>query len=257
MKTKQDCLTKIFSSLETRASRDASMNSPMIALRNVSKRFGFRTVLQGIDLDIKTGDRTLLLGNNGAGKTTLLNIICSLTSPSEGEIFFKGRNYREAGHQLRQATASIAHESRLYGDLTATENLKVFGNLHSLKNLFPQIEKSLKFMDLDHAKHIPVHTFSSGMIKRLAIAKLILCQPEFLILDEPYSGLDENSTQLLQEYLKKFHQEGGTILMVTHQYSFGLQLCDRVLVIRNRSIHHDVPASRISPGQCRLWLQQD
>ena len=233
------------------------MNTPLIALHKVSKRFGFRTILQSIDLDILTGDCTLLLGNNGAGKTTLLQIICSLTRPSEGEIHFKGRSYREAAHQMRQATASIAHESRLYGDLTATENLKVFGNLHAVKNLLQQIEKSLKFVALDYAKHLPVHTFSSGMVKRLTIAKLILRQPELLILDEPYTGLDENSTQLFQEYLKQFHQEGGTILMVTHQYALGLQICNRVLVIQHRIIQHDVPASQISSEQCRKWLQQD
>lgn len=233
------------------------MNSPLINLRNVSKRYGFRTVLHNIDLDIMTGDCALLLGNNGVGKTTLLQIICSLTRPSEGEIFFKGSRFREAAHQLRQATASIAHESRLYADLTATENLRVFGNLHAVKNLSRQIEKTLKFVALDYARHLPVYTFSSGMVKRLTIAKLILCEPELLVLDEPYSGLDQNSTKLFQEYLKRFHQEGGTILMVTHQYELGLELSNRVLVIRQRRIRHDVPAFQITSEQCRLWLQQD
>ena len=231
------------------------MNAPLITLQNVSKRFGYRTVLHNINLNIDAGNCTLLLGNNGAGKTTLLQIICSLMRPSSGKIFYKGKNYREVANHLRQAIGYISHESRLYGDLSAVENLKLFGSLYSVTNLSEHIQEALEFVELDYAQHLPVHTFSSGMIKRLAIARLVLYQPEFLVLDEPYSGLDQNSVQLFQHYLKQYHQKGGTILIVTHQFTLGLELSHRVLVMQKSQIFHDVLASQITPEQCRQWLQ--
>ncbi|MBF0279089.1 MAG: heme ABC exporter ATP-binding protein CcmA [SAR324 cluster bacterium] len=233
------------------------MKTPLITLDKVSKRFGYRNVLQNIDLTIYSGESTLLLGNNGAGKTTLLQIICSLMRPSSGSISFKGNNYKEAAHHLRKAIGNISHESRMYGDLTAFENLKLFGNLYSVENLPEQIEKALDFVELSYAKHLPVHTFSSGMTKRLTIARLILYKPEFLILDEPYTGLDQHSVRLFQQYLKQHHQNGGTILNVTHQFPLGLELSNRVLVMHQSQILHDVPASQTSPEQCSLWLQQN
>ncbi len=233
------------------------MNPPLIRLDNVSKRFGYRTVLQNLNLNIYVGESTLLLGNNGAGKTTLLQIICSLMRPTSGKIFFKGKSYRDIANHLRQAIGSISHESRLYGDLTGVENLKLFGKLYSVANLSEQIEKALAFVELDYAKHLPVHTFSSGMTKRLTIARLILYQPEFLILDEPYTGLDQHSVRLFQQYLKQYHQNGGTILIVTHQFPLGLELANRVLVMQQSQILHDVLASQTSPEQCNLWLQQN
>jgi len=233
------------------------MTPPLITLDNVSKRFGYRTVLQNLNLNIHVGDRTLLLGNNGAGKTTLLQIICSLMRPTSGQLFFKGKNYKDIAHHLRQAIGSISHESRLYGDLTGAENLKLFGKLYAVANLSEQIEKALEFVELDYAKDLPVHTFSSGMTKRLTIARLILYQPELLILDEPYTGLDQHSVRLFQQYLKQYHQNGGTILIVTHQFPLGLELANRVLVMQQSQILRDVLASQTSPEQCNLWLQQN
>lgn len=232
------------------------MTSPLISLHQISKRFGYRTILKNIDLDIYSGDCLLLLGNNGAGKTTLLQIICSLMRPSGGKILFKGKNYREMAFYLRCALGVISHESYLYSDLTAEENLKLFGTLYSIENLSIEIENVLHAVDLGYAKHLPVHTFSSGMTKRVAIAKMMLCCPEILILDEPYTGLDQNSIKMFQNYLKQYHQNEGTIVMVTHQTSLGLELSSRVLVIQQNQILHNVSASQISSEQCSLWLQQ-
>ncbi|MBF0286615.1 MAG: heme ABC exporter ATP-binding protein CcmA [SAR324 cluster bacterium] len=233
------------------------MTSPLIDLHNVSKRFGYRTIFKNINLSILQGDFALLVGNNGAGKTTLLQIICSLMRPSQGEIYFKGKKYTEAGGLLRKSIGTISHDSRLYGDLTAAENLKLFGNLYSVQNLSKQIENALEIVELGYAKQLPVRTFSSGMTKRLSIARLILYQPEFLILDEPYTGLDQHSIKLFQQYLASYIQQGGTALMVSHQFALGLELSNRVIVLQQNQISHDLPASETSPAQCSLWLQQN
>lgn len=231
------------------------MPQALISLHQVSKRFGYRTILENIDLEVFPTDCLLFLGNNGAGKTTLLQIISFLMRPSAGEIFFKGENYRKASLELRRAIGMISHESRLYGDLTAEENLKLFGTLYSIKDVSSEIERVLKAVELEYAQHLPVHTFSRGMSQRLAIAKVMLCRSELLILDEPYTGLDENSMARFQKYLKAYREEGGTILLVTHQFSLGLEVANRVLVIQQKQILHEALASQVSSEQCSLWLK--
>lgn len=233
------------------------MNPPLFALHNISKRFGYRTILKEINLEIFPQEFILLLGNNGTGKTTLLNILCTLTRPTKGHILYKQQRYKDVADHLRKNIGNISHESHLYSDLTAYENLKLFGNLYSVKDLSAKLNNALKYVELEFAKSLPVHTFSSGMTKRLAIAKLLLYQPEFLILDEPYTGLDQFSIRLFQNYLKKYQQEGGTILMVTHQFALGLELASRVIVLNQGKISHDVPTSQTSLKQCNLWMQQN
>lgn len=233
------------------------MSDALISLKRVSKRFGYRTIFKNINFSIYPQDFILLLGNNGAGKTTLLKIICALMRPTQGQIFFKNQDYKKASYEIRQNLGTISHESRLYGDLTAIENLKLFGTLYSVKNLAEKIEHALIYVELDYAKHLPVRTFSSGMTKRLAIAKLLLYEPKFLVLDEPYTGLDQNSVELFQDYLKQYHQQGGTILMVTHQFSLGLELSNRVIVLKQGGINQDVSVSEASLELCSQWLQQN
>ena len=233
------------------------MPHPLLALKQVSKRFGYRTVLENINLEVQPNDCLLLLGNNGAGKTTLLQLISFLMRPSAGEIFFKGKKYQKATLALRRALGTLSHESRLYGDLTAEENLKLFGTLYSIQSLASEIDRVLEAVELDYAKRLPLHTFSRGMTQRLAIAKVMLCGSELLILDEPYTGLDPNSTASFQEYLKQYQLAGGTIVLVTHQFSLGLEVANRVLVIQQKQILHDTLASQVSSEQCGLWLQQN
>ncbi len=231
------------------------MNSALITLQKITKKFGYRTVLNDISFEIEKGNFILLLGNNGAGKTTLLRIISSLMRPSHGKILYKNKDYRQVASTFRRALGNISHESRLYSDLTALENLKLFGTLYQVDHLSNAIHHALATVELEYASHLPVRTFSSGMTKRLAIARLLLYKPEFLILDEPYTGLDYHSVQLFQNYLKQYHQKNGTVLMVTHQFSLGLELANRIIVIRQNQLYKDCPAVQTTSEQCSLWLQ--
>ena len=101
-----------------------------------------------------------------------------------------------------------------------------------------------------------LRNFSSGMTKRLMIGRLMLCQPEILILDEPYTGLDQNSFRWFQEFLREFHLQGGTVLMVTHQLELGLKLATRVMVLHRQTIRHDISAAGLSMEQCSAWLEE-
>jgi len=131
-----------------------------------------------------------------------------------------------------------------------------FGTLYGVKELNFKINNILEQINLAHVAQLPVRNFSSGMTKRLMIGRLMLCQPEILILDEPYTGLDQHTFRWFQHYLREFHQQGGTVLMVTHQFELGLELATRVLVLHQQSIRHDVSVAGLSVDQCSDWLEE-
>lgn len=215
-------------------------DKPVISLVKMSKRFGRRTVLREIDVDIQSGEFLLLLGNNGAGKSTMLKILSTLMRPSAGDILFRGESYQRAAESVRAAMGMISHESRFYQDLSARENLKIYGTLYRVANLGERIEQSLKATNLATVMDVPVRTFSSGMLKRLALARLQLYDPVVLLLDEPYSGLDQDSIGLMDTYLARFKERGGTTILVTHQFTNGVALCDRILIVdHGRVVYHE------------------
>ena len=230
--------------------------SALINLESVSKRFGFRNILNNINFSLDTGEFVMLIGNNGAGKSTLLRIISSLMKPSNGEITFRGTNQKDNLLEWLQIMGSITHENRLYADLNSIDNLRLYGTLYGVKELNSKIDAVLAKIDLSHVSQLPVRNFSSGMTKRLIIGRLMLCKPEILTLDEPYTGLDQNSFRWFQEYLREFHQQGGTVLMVTHQIELGLELATRVLVLRRQNIKHDISSAGLSAERCSALLEE-
>ena len=230
--------------------------SALLNLDSVSKRFGFRNILNNINFSLDTGEFVMLIGNNGAGKSTLLRIISSLMKPSHGEITFRGTKQKDSLLEWLQIMGSITHENRLYADLNSKDNLRLYGTLYGVEQLNSKIDDVLAKIDLSHVSQLPGRNFSSGMTKRLMIGRLMLCQPEILILDEPYTGLDQHSFRWFQKYLKEFHQQGGTVLMVTHQLELGLELATRVLVLHRQNIKHDISSAGLSVEQCSALLEE-
>ena len=229
----------------------------ILSLEHITKRFGYRCILNDISFSIETGEFVTLIGNNGAGKSTLLRIISTLSKPTHGRITFNGTNQKESLREWRQKIGIISHENRLYGDLSSVDNLRVFGTLYGVEDLESNTDQVLQKTDLLHIARLPVGNFSSGMKKRLMIARLMLCNPEILILDEPFTGLDQHSNQWFQNYLTAFHQQGGTVIMVTHQLELGLKLATRVLVLHQQRIQHDNSTSELSINQCVDWLDNN
>ena len=232
------------------------MNLPLLELVGVEKRFGFHQVLRNIELKLNDREFILLLGNNGAGKSTLLKIICLLMKPTAGEILHRGEPLQQQSRSWLKLTGSLTHESRLYRDLTAQENLMVYGTLYDLPNLSQRIEHALEETGLNDEAKLPVHTFSSGMNKRLRIGRLIMLEPKFMILDEPFSGLDQNSVNWFLSYLEQYHRKGGTVMMVTHQLDLGLKLSTRVLVLKQQKILNDLEAASVNTPQCEDLLKE-
>ena len=229
----------------------------ILSLEHITKRFGYRCVLSDISFSIETGEFVTLIGNNGAGKSTLLRIISTLSKPNQGRITFNGTYQKESLREWRQKIGIISHENRLYGDLSSVDNLRIFGTLYGVEDLESITNQVLQKPDLHHVARLPVSNFSSGMKKRLMIARLMRCTPEILILDEPFTGLDQHSNQWFQNYLTAFHQQGGTVIMVTHQLELGLKLATRILVLHQQRIQHDNSASELSINQCVDWLDNN
>ncbi|MCZ6843682.1 MAG: heme ABC exporter ATP-binding protein CcmA [SAR324 cluster bacterium] len=229
---------------------------PLFSVSNLEKRFGHHKILRGVSFDIFAGDFLLLLGSNGAGKSTLLRILSSLMRPSAGELLFDGQSYSAAGARLRGAIGMVAHESQFYGDLTARENLKVFGTMYGVRNLPDKITAALREMNLDSFPDVPVRAFSGGMTKRLALSRLALYRPRVLLMDEPYAGLDQESVLLLDSFLDDFKSSGGTTVMVTHQFTNGVAHCNRLLILHQGGLVYNQTVQDITADHCAKLLHR-
>ncbi len=230
--------------------------APLFSVSTLSKRFGHRFVLEDISFEIFPGDFLLLLGSNGAGKSTLLKILSSLMRQSGGSLHFDGKPYSAAAAGLRKAIGMISHESQFYGDLTARENLRVFGTLYGVQDLRGKITTALEEFDLAGFPEVPVRAFSSGMVKRLALGRLALYDPRVLLLDEPYSGLDQDSVKLLDAFLERFKGSGGTTVMVTHQFTRGVAHCDRLLILHQGALVYNQQVQNITGDHCATLLDR-
>ena len=212
----------------------------MLKIDGIEKKFGYRKVLNGVALHLKEGTCSLLLGKNGAGKSTLLKIIWGLQRADSGQITFQGVPINDEKCQLRSAMGVISHMSYMYGELSAEENLKFLCQLRSIPDASVVIPEVLEEVGLSSFRDVPVKNFSSGMTKRMAIARLLMMQPQILFLDEPYTGLDIDSTNFFNAFLKGFRERGGTILMVTHQIENGFNLSDQLFILhKGKTIQHE------------------
>jgi len=230
--------------------------SALLILESISKRFGYRKILENINLSINPGEFVILIGNNGAGKSSLLRIISSLMRPTKGKIFFRGKNQKKILNEWLQKMGYVSEENMLYGDLSSEDNLRLYGTFYNTEKLKLRIEEILSEINLFHVAQMPVRNFSRGMKKRLMIGRLMLYQPEILILDEPYEGLDRISIHWFQNFLREFNNKGGTVLMVTHQFDHGFELANRVLVLKNKKIKHDTSTEGLKLEKLSQWLEE-
>ena len=178
----------------------------MLTARRLGKRFGEKRVLRKIDLDLPSGGFLVVTGANGSGKTTLLRICAGLAQPTEGTIE-RGASRAQVGY--------LGHEPLVYRELTALENLELYGRLYRVPERPERIGMLLERFGLWDARHERVVSFSRGMTQRLALCRVLLHEPELLVLDEPYSALDEGGAELLDAQLAELRGE-RTVLLSTH-----------------------------------------
>jgi heme exporter protein A len=178
----------------------------VLTARRLGKRYGEKRVLRGIDLELPRGGFLVVTGPNGSGKTTLLRICAGLAQPTEGTI--------ERG-AVRAQVGYLGHEPLVYRELTALENLELYGRLYRVSERRERIGMLLERFGLWEARHERVVSYSRGMTQRLALCRVLLHQPELLVLDEPYSALDEAGAELLDAQLAELHGM-STFLLSTH-----------------------------------------
>jgi heme exporter protein A len=178
----------------------------MIRARNLSKRFGDKRVFDGVDLDVEQGEFLLVTGPNGSGKTTLLRVLAGLAAPTRGELALPAR----------ETIGYLGHEPLVYRELTPLENLTLFGRLYRVPERAERIGMLLERFDLWDARHERVQTFSRGMQQRLGLCRVLLHEPELLVLDEPFNALDADGAALLEHALEELRNR-STFAVATHE----------------------------------------
>jgi heme exporter protein A len=216
-----------------------------VELRNLVKRIDDRPVLRGINLSIDAGEFVAVLGANGAGKSTLLKLLATLSAPSEGELWLFGAPTRAGAAALRRRIGLIDHQPLLYRDLTASENLAFFAALYEPGDPRRRVAAALERFGLLARADDPVKSFSRGMVQRLAIARALLHDPDLLLADEPFTGLDAPSVAFLAGVLDELIAAGKTIVMVNHDVPQTLRIARRVIVLRDGLVALDQPSDEL------------
>lgn len=201
-----------------------------IETRGLEKQFGFFPVLKGIDLAVGRGEFLTIFGPNGAGKSTLLSILATFIKPGDGEAFVAGFDVSREKRRIRELIGFISHNTMLYENLTAWENLEFIGAFYEVPDLRERCSHILERVGLYSRKHALVGALSFGTRQRLAIARTLLHDPKILFLDEPYSGLDYGGAAILTSILGSMKAD-KTIVMTTHNVYEGLSLCDKVAIL--------------------------
>ncbi len=206
----------------------------MIQVKSLVKRFGPLTVLKELDFEVRSGEFVALLGPNGAGKTTLLRILSSLSKPNSGLVQVASYRLPEGAVAVRAQLGVVSHQTLLYGDLTAEENLSFFARLYGVEG--SRIGDVLDLVGLSRRKSDLVRVFSRGMQQRLAIGRAILHNPRILLLDEPHTGLDQEAGEILDNLLREIALEGRTVVMTSHDLIRAAELSSRMDILSKGKI---------------------
>lgn len=204
-----------------------------IELRDVSRHFGRRRALSRVSLTCRAGEIVGLVGPNGAGKSTLLSVLSTLTRPTAGSVHYGDAPAARGGDALRSLIGVLGHDLFLYGDLTARENLEFFGTLYGVTPLAERVDAALRAAHLEDRADDRVSSFSRGMRQRLALERALLHGPRLVLLDEPFTGLDEASASRLVDRLRTLRSTGAIVLMATHDFEHADGLVDRMVCLRD------------------------
>ena len=210
------------------------MSAPAVAAAGVWKYFGDYPALRDVRFELAPGECLALLGRNGAGKTTLLRILGGLSGASKGEVTINGGDVRASATRAR--IGWLGHSIGLYDELTARENLKTFGALYNVTNAM--VTDWLARVNLSHVADSPVREYSRGMRQRLAVARAFLHGPSLLLLDEPFTSLDDKAIALLQSLLADARAHGATIILSTHQIREAMELASKVALLDRGKLLH-------------------
>ena len=218
----------------------------MIHVHDITKNFGSMTVLDNVNFSVESGEFLTIVGPNGAGKTTLIKIMATLVNATAGTVEIGGFNVKKSPEKVRGIIGVISHNTYLYNELTAGENLKFFGKMYAIPEIDRRVDEVLGETGLADRKHDRVGTFSRGMKQRLSIARAILHNPAVLLLDEPYTGLDQQASASLESVLDSLTGSGITTIMISHDLKRGLALADQVMIMASGTVTYHAPAAEVA-----------
>ena len=206
------------------------MGDAAITTSKLSKVFGNRKAVDNVTFDLPKGAFLSIFGPNGAGKTTLLRVLSTLSRATSGSAALMDIDIKEEPDKVRDHIGLISHNSMLYMDLTAEENLLFAARLYGVENPEERVLELLEAVELKHRRLYTVRTFSRGMTQRLSIARALIHDPDVVFLDEPYSGLDPHAVEIFDGLIDQV-RENRTFVMVSHDLQKGFSMCSHALVL--------------------------
>lgn len=210
------------------------MGNVVVKLENVHKKIGSAEIIRGLSFEVQEGEVYGFLGPNGSGKTTTIRMMTGLISVTEGDITICGHNIRTEREKALECIGAIVENPELYEYMTGMQNLKHFANMAVTPIRKERIAEIVKLVELEHAIHKKVKTYSLGMKQRLGIAQALLHNPKILILDEPTNGLDPAGIREIRDYLQRLAKEENIAVIVSSHLLSEIELmCDRVVIIKN------------------------
>ena len=213
-----------------------------ISLVDVTRHFGRRRAVSRVSLSARRGEIVGLLGPNGAGKSTLMGMVATLVSPSSGEVRYGGRGARSYGPALRARIGVLAHELHLYPELSARQNLAFFARLYGVDG-GDRVDAALESAGLSDRADDDVAGYSRGMRQRLALERALLHGPRLVLLDEPFTGLDDRAVGIVTDRLKRIASEGAIVVLATHDLDLAEGLVTRVALLRDGRLIADEAAA--------------
>ncbi len=213
-----------------------------VRLVDVSRHFGRRRAVSRVSFEARAGDLIGLLGPNGAGKSTLIGMLATLVAPSSGSVMFGGQPARALGPALRGTIGLLAHELYLYPELTARQNLAFFASLYGL-DVRHAVPAALESAGLADRADDEVLGFSRGMRQRLALERALMHHPRLVLMDEPFTGLDDAATETVRRRLQSLTASGAIVVLATHDLDLADGLVTRVAIVRGGKLVTDEPAA--------------
>jgi heme exporter protein A len=225
------------------------VSSEAVSVDGLVRRFGEREALAGVSVSIRAGETLALLGPNGAGKTTLLRVLATLLLPHAGSVRVLGHELPREAHAVRARVGLLGHDTLLYRDLTARENLTFYARLYRVPDAGKRIAELLEATGMARRADDPIRTLSRGMAQRIAVCRAVLHRPALLLLDEPNAHLDPRAAALVEPLIGRTAR--ATRVLVSHDVEQALAEADRVLALRDGHAVVDAPAGGLASAELR------
>ncbi|MFC1904464.1 ABC transporter ATP-binding protein [Chloroflexota bacterium] len=208
-----------------------------IEVQNLTKSFGYRRALRGLNLKVGKGEHLTIFGPNGAGKTTLLKVLSTLTKPSSGSVLVDGISLQDKPVEIRRRISLVSHHTFLYHELTVYENLKFYGRMYHVPDLDHRVHEVVSLVGLEARLHDRVGTLSRGLQQRASLARAVLHNPSIVLLDEPETGLDPHAIRTMKSMLVgNGNHEERTVIVTSHNLDWGLEVSDSVAILNTGEI---------------------